>query len=149
MAKKISNRDKKKAWDQFAHWVKVRDCIATSGLPFVGVCVTCDVKYHIRYLQAGHCFAGRRNGNLFHEDLVNIQCRRCNEILHGRLKKYRRIMEKKYGIKQVAEWEIEGKKVIRNRDMHFEQIAEKYRQKTNELLLPFGYTTYESMLNEE
>ena len=146
MAKSISNPAKKKAWDAFSRMVRVRDCIATTGVPFVGVCIICDNRRHISYLDAGHCFANRSNGVLFQEELVNGQCRRCNQILNGRLKKYREIMEEKYSVEQVAIWEFEGKKVIHNRDMDFEGRAKEYRERTNELLKPFGYLSYEAMM---
>lgn len=146
MAKKISNPAKKKAWDSFSRWVRVRDCIATSGVPFCGVCITCDKKCHISYLDAGHCFAGRSNAGLFHEELVNAQCRQCNQIFNGRLKKYRKIMEAKYGKAKVDKWEIEGKKVKHNRDMDFDAIREHYIKETNKLLLPLGYSNYKAMI---
>ena len=146
MAKTIKNPAKKRAWDEFSRWVRVKGCIDTTGIPFCGICITCDVKYFISYLDAGHCFAGRSNAGLFHEKLVNIQCRRCNQILNGRLKKYRKIMENKYGKEQVLKWEAEVKKIKNNRDMDFENIRSLYSEKTKELLRPFGYSNYEDMI---
>ena len=148
MAKKISNPAplKKKAWDSFSRWKRVTDCIATTGLPYCGVCITCDRQYHISYLDAGHCFAGRSNAGLFHEKLVNAQCRSCNQIHHGKPTKYRKIMVAKYGKAKVDKWEVEGKKVKHNRDMDFDGIREKYKDKTNELLKPLGYNNYEEMI---
>lgn len=146
MAKKISNPAKKKAWDAFSRWKRVTNCLATTGLPFCGVCITCDVQYHISYLDAGHCFADRSNAGLFHEQLVNGQCRRCNRILNGRLKKYRKIMEAKYGKAKVAKWKAEVTKVKHNRDMDFDGIRKKYIELTNELLRPLGYNNYDEMI---
>jgi hypothetical protein len=146
MAKSITNPAKKKAWDNFSRMIRVRDCIATTGIPFVGVCITCQKRFHIRALQAGHCFPGRNNGRLFQEKLVNAQCVICNERLHGRLNRYKEAMINKYGEKQVKKWEIEGKKVIHNRDMDFEGRADEYKKRTNEMLKPFGYMTYNQMM---
>lgn len=148
MAKAFSNPAKKRAWDAFSQWVRVRDCIASTGLPFCGMCITCDTRFHIRYLDAGHCFAGRSNAGLFHEQLVNAQCRRCNQLLNGRLKKYRMIMEAKYSEEQVAKWHAECKKVRHNHDMDFDGIRDKYRKLTNVLLRPFGFNDYKDMLKE-
>ena len=148
MAKKISNPAKKKAWDSFSRWVRVRDCIATSGLPFCGKCVTCEKSYHISYLDAGHCFAGRSNAGLFHKQLVNAQCRICNQTFHGKATKYRKIMEAKYGKAKVAKWKVECDKVKHNRDMDFNGLRKKYRELTNELLRPFGYNNYEEMIRD-
>lgn len=133
MAKQFQNKAKGKAWKVFAKWVRTRDCLATTNFPHAGVCITCGKKFHISFLQAGHCFPGRRNAGLFREELVNAQCTFCNETFHGKPKKYRKIMEAKYGKEQVDEWEIEGKRVIPDRDMKFEDIEKKYKQKLKEL----------------
>ena len=146
MAKKISNPAKKRAWDAFSRFIRVRDCIATTGLPFCGICITCDVQYHISYLDAGHCFAGRSNAGLFHEDLVNGQCRKCNQVYHGKPKKYRKIMEAKYGKAKVAKWKAECEKVKHNRDMDFAKIREHYKNETNIMLMAFGYSNYDEMI---
>ena len=141
MAKKASG-PKSTAWDRFSQWVRVRDCLKTTGLPFVGVCITCVRRYHISYLQAGHCFAGRKNGHLFHKEFVNAQCTRCNEMFHGQSTKYRKVMDEKYGKDKVDEMKAEADKAIHDRDMDFPAIAKKYQELTNELL----GESYEDML---
>ncbi len=137
----------KTAWDAFAQWKRVKDCIDTTGYPFVGVCITCDKRFHITYLDAGHCFAGKGNARLFHEELVNIQCRICNQFRDGRAKKYRKRMDEKYGVKKVDKWKADGKKPIPNKDMDYEAIKLKYRALLTKLLIPFGYNTYKEMLH--
>ena len=144
MAKKL-NGTAKTAWDAFAQWVRVSGCIETTGYPFVGVCVTCDKRFHITSLQAGHLFPGRSNGVLFQEELVNPQCVICNERFHGRTKRYRKRMDEKYGVEQVDIWDAEGKKPIHHFNMDYEAIKIKYRQKLHDLLVPFGYNNYEEM----
>jgi len=146
MAKKLTG-PAKTAWDAFSQWVRVKGCIETTGYPFVGICVTCDKRYHITYLDAGHCFAGRGNAGLFHEQLVNQQCRMCNQFRNGRLEKYHKRMEDKYGVEQVDKWQAEGKKPISGRDMDYEAITKNYREKMRILLAPFGYNNYEEMLH--
>lgn len=146
MAKKVTG-SKSTAWNAFARWVRVSGCISTTGYAYVGVCITCDNRFHISALQAGHCFGGRHNGILFHEELTNLQCVICNERFHGKLKKYRKIMVKRYDEQTVAEWEIESKKPVHNRDMNYGAIAKDYKNRTNELLKPFGYHSFEDMLH--
>jgi len=138
---------KKTAWDAFAQWVRVRDCIATSGFPFTGDCITCGRRFHIRTLEAGHMTPGRSNGVLFQEELVRAQCYRCNQLFHGKAKKFRTVMVAEYTEKKVAEWEREGRKPIKDIDMDFPAITQEYRAKIKELLKPFGYNTYQEMLN--
>jgi len=145
MAKSITG-PKKTAWDAFAQWVKVKGCLETTGHPFAGRCITCGKRFHIRALQAGHLIPNRTNGVLFNEELVNTQCVICNERHHGRPKKYREVMVATYGEKKVAQWELEARKPIYDRDMDFPAITQKYRTKTKELLLPFNYSTYSEML---
>ena len=134
------------AWSAFAQWIKVKGCIESTGYPFAGVCVTCGRRYHIRALQAGHMIPGRSNGVLFKEELVNPQCVRCNEMFHGQPKKYRAAMVAKYSNEQVEAWEQEAKQPIHDRDMDYEAIKVKYRESTKKLLIPFGYNTYQEML---
>ena len=145
MAKKLTG-PAKTAWDAFSQWNRVKGCIETTGYPFVGVCITCDKRFHITYLDAGHCFAGKGNSQLFHEDLVNPQCRICNQFRDGRAKKYRKRMDKKYGVEKVDQWKAEGKKPIPNKDMDYEAIKLKYREKLRILLIPFSYNNYKEML---
>ncbi|HIJ71685.1 MAG TPA: hypothetical protein HPP87_10030 [Planctomycetes bacterium] len=145
MAKKLS-APKTDAWDWFSKWVRVKDCLETTGFPFVGECVTCGRRFHISFLQAGHCFPGRKNARLFQEELVHAQCRFCNEGKHGCPTKYRKIMEKRYTPKEVEKWEIEGKRFIHDRDMDFEGIAKKYKDKLDKLLRGCGYYSYEELL---
>ena len=137
----------KTAWDAFAQWVKVRDCISTTGYPFLGICITCYRQFHITILDAGHMTSGRSNGVLFQEELVNIQCSSyCNRMNHGFHKRYRKIMVEKYGEEQVSSWELQGKTPIPNRDMDWEGIKIKYRKKLHELLVPFSYNNYKELL---
>ncbi|MCK5613892.1 recombination protein NinG [Candidatus Pacearchaeota archaeon] len=147
MAKKATGT-KATAWTAFQHFIRVRDCLATTGFPFVGICITCGRRNHISNLQAGHCFGGRKNGHLFHEKFVNAQCTRCNELFHGQTKKYRAAMDKKYTKTKVDEWKIEADKVIHDRDMDFKAITTEYREKLNTLLAASntGYYTYEDIL---
>ena len=149
MSKKLNSAVKRRAWNRFAEYIRVRDCIKTTGCPFVGRCVTCGKRFHIRALQAGHCFPGRKNGRLFDERLVNAQCVLCNERHHGRRKEYRAVMEARYTKEKVALWEIEGNRVIHDRDMDFEGKAAHYIEEMKKLLAPFGYPSYKVMLKDE
>jgi len=146
MAKKTNNTAKTRAWNRFSQWVKVSGCLKTTGYPFAGVCITCGKKFHIRALQAGHMKGGRHNGILFHEKLTNLQCVICNERYHGKPKKYRKKMVEIYSEEKVAQWEQEASQIIHEWDMDYKAIEEKYREATNKLLIPFGYSTYEALL---
>lgn len=148
MAKKIQNPDKKKAWDAFSRYVRVRDCLATTGLAFVGVCVTCEPprRLRIRYLQAGHFLPGRSNAILIDEDGVNAQCRYCNEVMNGRLKRYRKIMIKRHGLKRVKQMEIDARKVKKYID--FKELEKEYKEKYINLMRLNGFKTWSQLLKE-
>ena len=148
MTKKATGT-KAKAWEVFARFIKVRDCIATTTFPFVGHCVTCDKRFHIKSLQAGHLFPGRSNAKLFQEEVVNAQCFHCNVTCNGRIKRYRKRMEAKYTVGKVEKWEFEGDKVIRDRDMDFPYQAIYYKAKWTKLILPFRYRTWNELLGSE
>jgi len=137
---------KKTAWDAFAQWVRVRDCIEATGYPFVGVCITCGKNFHISALHAGHMMAGRQNAKLFDEQLVHVQCYFCNFAPGGKSKKFRKKMVEKHGEEQVSQWERKARKVLKTKDMDFPAITQKYREKIKSLLQPFGYKTYSEML---
>jgi len=145
MAKKLQG-PKSKAWDEFARWIRVKGCIESTGIPFVGVCITCGKRFHISFLDAGHLIPGRRNAVLLHEEAVNPQCRICNQGKHGCNKKYRAIMEAKYGCKQVDQWYIDSKKLIHDRDMDFEGKRAMYHARTRALLLVHGYSDFDDMM---
>lgn len=140
---------KRTAWNRFSQYTRVRDCINTTGRPFLGICITCNKQYHIRFLQAGHCFPQRRNSGLFDEQAVNAQCRFCNIVEHGQQKKYRKIMEDRFGEEAVEQMHIKAKKVTQDKDMDFDGLSNKYREKTKELLKPFGYSNWETMMDSQ
>ncbi|GAG08831.1 unnamed protein product [marine sediment metagenome] len=147
MAKKLQNKAKAKAWEKFSRFIRVRDCLAATGLPFVGVCITCGRRFHIRYLQAGHCLPGRSNAKLFDEKLVFAQCKYCNEVKHGEKKKYEAKMITKYGKAKFEQMKIDAKKIIKYVD--YEQLAKTYNDKYIALMKSCGFKTWLELLKQE
>src|SRR3990167_8214756 len=88
---------KKKAWVLFSQYIRMRDCLRTTGCSSFGLCITCSKRYHIKLLQAGHFIPGRHNANLFSEEGVHAQCYNCNINLRGNTLEYRRQIIKLYG----------------------------------------------------
>lgn len=133
---------KQKAWDALAKYIRVKECLETTGFPFLGVCFTCDRQFHINALDAGHYVSGRRNAVLFKEQGVHIQCKWwCNRMKHSNHDKYKAHLieyyateeDPKAGEKVVERLEALKHKVILNRDMDFEGIEKRYKQKLKEL----------------
>lgn len=65
---------KKTAWQEFSKWIRLRDCVKTTGDTESGVCITCGKLIPFKQSQAGHFIAGRTNAVLFDEDIVHLQC---------------------------------------------------------------------------
>lgn len=87
---------KDKAWDEFSAFIRVRDCLRTSGTLEEGVCISCDRAIPYKGSQAGHFIAGRTNAILLDEDLVHLQCYHCNIGLSGNYVEYFVAMEQLY-----------------------------------------------------
>ena len=145
----MAKTDKQKAWDAFAKYIKVRDCLETTGLAFVGVCITCKKQFHISILDAGHFNSGRRNAVLFQEKGVHAQCKHwCNRALHGDHKKYRKILIEKYDLATVKELEAAKNKVIQDKNMNFKAIEKEYKEKYINLMQAHGFKTWSQLLRE-
>ena len=97
---------KKEAWDLFSKYIRLRDCLRTTGCSSFGLCITCGKRYHIKLLQAGHFVPGRHGLNLFNERGVHAQCYHCNLHLKGNTLVYRRKIIELYG--EGADEEIEA-----------------------------------------
>lgn len=96
---------KGKCWHLFSRYIRLRDCLETTGTLTYGRCFTCDAVVLLQKAQAGHFVAGRHNGNLFSERGVHLQCYSCNCPNHGLPLEYRRRIIKLYG--EGADLELE------------------------------------------
>lgn len=99
---------KKEAWSWFSKYIRLRDCLKTTGTKEWGVCITCGKTVPFsggayNSLQAGHFVDGRRKEYLFDERIVNGQCGVCNIAKGGNKDSYTLVMIKKYGHKYVEE----------------------------------------------
>ena len=97
MKKRTVAKVKKDVWVVFSKYVRLRDCLKTTGCASFGLCITCGKRYHFKLLQAGHFISGRHNSNLFSEKGTHAQCYNCNINLRGNTLEYRRKIIKVYG----------------------------------------------------
>jgi len=88
---------KKNVWVVFSKYIRLRDCLETTGCASFGLCITCGKRYHFKLLQAGHFIPGRHNANLFSERGTHAQCYNCNINLRGNTLEYRRKIIEMYG----------------------------------------------------
>ena len=88
---------KDRAWRAFSKYVRIRDCLRTTGEITHGKCITCGKLLSIGFSDAGHFISRRYNSTLFDEKNCHLQCRYCNRFLNGNPLEYRRQIIKLYG----------------------------------------------------
>ncbi len=84
-------------WDICSRYIRLRDCLKTTGTKKWGYCVTCGTLYHYKKLQAGHFTCGRKDAVLFEESGIHAQCYRCNIERSGEWPTYYKFMQAEYG----------------------------------------------------
>lgn len=148
MARKQTKATKANTWDNYSRYIRVRRCIETTGLPFVGICITCDRRFHIRALQAGHYpeFSGGTNIKKFLTKFIHLQCPWCNLVNHGEKKKYAKKMIALYGQDYIDRIKRYAHKPVQ---LDYERLRSGYRNKTKELLSKYGYGSWEEMMGEQ
>lgn len=125
---------KRTAWEWFSKYIRLRDCLETTGDTDRGICISCGKMYEFSKLQAGHLVPGRRNAVLFDEDGVNAQCIRCNKYLSGNTAKYRVALLKKIGAHRVEMCEARAYEMVKYTDFDFKEIGKMYKKKYEDLL---------------
>lgn len=133
MKKKTVSSVKKKVWPLFSKYIRMRDCLETTGLIDYGKCITCQKTIPRTLLQAGHFIAGRHNANLFSERGTHAQCYNCNINLHGNTLEYRRKIIELYGDGADEELEAENKKDKKFTINELEELIESLKVKIKEL----------------
>lgn len=91
----------------FSRYIRLRDCLLTTGSPEYGECISCGDTFKYHRLDAGH-FVPKHNNNYFSERGVHAQCRRCNSFQHGNQLGYRRGLILLYGEEITNELESEN-----------------------------------------
>ena len=132
-----TSKAKAKAWQEFSKFIRTRDSIATTGDTDSGVCCTCGKLIPFKQSQAGHFIAGRTNALLFDEDIVHLQCYACNICNHGEQLEYYYYMKRHYTEDQILEMRKLRYQTVKYTTDELLQIADKYKEKTEELLRVF------------
>jgi hypothetical protein len=76
-------RLKDECWRLFSIYIRLRDCLRTTGSPYWGECITCDEQKEFGELEAGHFVSRIYNSTFFDERNVHAQCGGCNGFRHG------------------------------------------------------------------
>lgn len=127
---------KNTAWGWFSKYIRLRDCIATTGTKTRGRCCTCGKEFKFQKLQAGHLLGGRTNDVLFDETGVHAQCFRCNDKNrgNGEHRKYVQFMIRKYGREFTHEKLEMPYEVVQFKEYQLREISDKYRKLYHELM---------------
>lgn len=70
-------------WKAFSRFIRIRDCIRTTGTPFRGACFTCGRELRYGELQAGHIISRSYSNALYNPNVVFAQCVTCNYKYEG------------------------------------------------------------------
>lgn len=130
VSKTSLSKEKKKAWDLFSKYIRLRDAIRTTGTKDHARCITCDKLYPTfgkGCLQAGHYIPGRSNAILFEARGVHAQCYMCNVTFKGNTLKYRRKMIELYGEDVADELEAQAKIPVQFKAYHYQVLQEQYK----------------------
>jgi len=125
---------KHKVWTLFSEYIRLRDCLLTTGLLDYGKCITCSKTVPRKLLQAGHFIPGRHNNNLFSEEGTHAQCYNCNINLRGNTLEYRRQIIRLYGESYDVQLEEKNMETKQFTITELESLKEYYTQKVKELL---------------
>ena len=125
---------KKLAWKAFSRYIRLRDCLESTGDPNWGICCTCKQKTEFNGLQAGHFIGGRGNSILLHEECVHAQCMRCNIWLKGNLVEYYIFMLNRYGQEKINELRILAKQPKPMAKYEWEALYHYFKEKADGLM---------------
>lgn len=122
------------AWKWFSLYIRLRDCLATTGSAERCVCVTCNRNVPYSKIQAGHAIPGRHNAVLLDEDIVYGQCVDCNEGGSGERQAFRSFLVSKHGEAWMTMKEQGAKQSVQIDDTSFKLIGEHYRKEYKKLM---------------
>lgn len=135
-----------KASEDMMRYIRVMRCLETTGLAFVGVCFTCERRFHLEYLDAGHFISGRRNAVLFDVMCIRLQCNFCNVINHGQPKIYKKKMIKLFSKEWVEDRKRRAKRTIPNNKIDFIKLRAGIKRMTEKIYRKYGYRTFGEIL---
>ena len=119
---------KKQVWDLFSRYIRLRDCLKTTGDVNYGKCITCSRLCKLTEADAGHFVSRRFNSVLFDERNVHLQCKQCNGF-GGQILEYRRQIIKLYGEGADIELEDKAQEIKKFTILELEELALYYKEK--------------------
>lgn len=127
--RKTLSKAKDDVWEVFAPFIKVRDCLRTTGSREYGECITCNYSGHISTLQAGHFVSRVYNSTLFDERNVHSQCPKCNGLRQGEQYTHGKEIDKLYGEGTADELMLKKWQIKKYTIPELEELKEYYQTK--------------------
>lgn len=126
---------KKRAWNVFSEYIRLRDCLATTGAPFESKCVTCEnfIPNSKGRLHAGHWISRVNNATLFDERNCFAQCAHCNLFNEGSKPEFSKFILDKFGQKVYDDMITLSKTTKRFTIEELQELIQVYKQKIKEL----------------
>lgn len=121
----------KTAWNTFSKFIRLRDCLKTTGSPEYGRCYTCGAIKPFQDLDTGHFVKSNHKDIKFHEDNVRAQCGKCNRFEGGQEAVFTVKLIDEIGREKV-DWLMSRKHIPKVND--FEKINKEYKEKIKELI---------------
>jgi hypothetical protein len=123
---------KKDLWVIFSKYIRLRDCLKTTGTKDNGKCFTCNRLVKIHECDAGHFISRTYNSTLFNEKNVHLQCKKCNAF-GGNVLEYRRQIVKMYGEGADIELEDKATELKKFSPPELKDLIEVYKEKLKKL----------------
>lgn len=120
-------------------FIRARDCIKTTGVPFWGKCVTCGriVQNSNGKGDAGHFIKVNHFAVTFHPKNIHFQCRKCNSFEGGQEAEYSNFIIKTYGM-ETFEWLLSKKFIPRKFTIdELRNLQEVFSNNLDELIRNF------------
>jgi hypothetical protein len=128
--KRLKKITKQKVWEVFSKCIRLK----YSDKDGYVICYTCGKKMRWQDSQCGHAVGGRTNAVLFDEEIVRIQCPRCNIFLRGNYTIFTTRLIKEKGMKWWENKLLNSKKVKKYSQSELRELYEHYSKEVEKLL---------------
>lgn len=120
---------KKKLDTVYSQYIRLRD--SEDG---IATCITCGDQKPWKLMQCGHFIRRSINHLRYNETNCNVQCMRCNVILHGNLYIYSLKLDQRYGEGTAARLLEESQQFHKFTISELESMIETYKEKVGDLI---------------
>lgn len=129
MSVKIISKLKQELDKQFSIYIRLRDCLKTTGTTTRGKCFTCDKILPFKKLQCGHFISRKHNNTRYDEQNCYAQCAGCNVFKHGNYIEYTLRLIEKYSKRRIVTLQKRSQKIKKFTVQELESLIKKYKKK--------------------